>query len=65
MQYDNVLIRNRRHAKTKDQRMFFVLEAELKNALRETAQANFVSESQFIRESVRRNINSYRKANVL
>ena len=62
MTYTNAVIRNRNNPTTKDQRMFFVLEADLKNDLREIAQANFVSESQFVRESVRRNINLYKKA---
>lgn len=61
MSINNAVIRN--HSRTKDQRMFFVLEEELKDAIREIAQANYVSESQFVRESVRRNINSYRKKN--
>lgn len=60
MTYNNTVIRNRKNT-TKDQRMFFVLETDLKNQLREIARANFVSESQFVRESVRRNINAYRK----
>ena len=62
MTYNNAVIRNRNNTKTKDQRMFFVLEADLKNDLREVASANFVSESHFVRESVRRNINAYKKA---
>ena len=62
MKYNNAVIRNRSNPTTKDQRMFFVLEADLKNDLREIAQANFVSESQFVRESVRRNITAYKKA---
>jgi hypothetical protein len=61
MTYKNAVIRSRKNS-NKDERMFFVLESDLKNDLREIAQANFVSESQFIRESVRRNINVYRKA---
>jgi len=62
MTYNNAVIRNRRQTKTKDERMFFVLESDLKRDLREIAQANFMSESHFVRESVRRNINAYRKA---
>ena len=62
MRYNNAVIRNRNNPRPKDQRMFFVLEADLKNDLREIAQANFVSESQFVRESVRRNIITYKKA---
>ena len=62
MRYNNAVIRNRNNPRPKDQRMFFVLEADLKNDLREIAQANFVSESQFVRESVRRNISAYKKA---
>jgi hypothetical protein len=62
MRYNNSVIRNHSNTRNKDQRMFFVLESDLKNDLRETAQANFVSESQFVRESVRRNINLYKKA---
>lgn len=61
MTYNNAVIRSRKNS-NKDERMFFVLESDLKNDLREIAQANFVSESQFIQESVRRNINVYRKA---
>jgi hypothetical protein len=61
MRYNNAVIRNRSNPRNKDQRMFFVLESDLKNDLREIAQANFVSESQFVRESVRRNINAYKK----
>lgn len=61
MTYNNAVIRSRKNS-NKDKRMFFVLESDLKNDLREIAQANFVSESQFIQESVRRNINVYRKA---
>jgi hypothetical protein len=57
----NNFIRSRKNS-NKDERMFFVLESDLKNDLREVAQENFVSESQFIRESVRRNINVYRKS---
>ena len=60
MTYNNAAIRNRKNT-TKDERMFFVLETDLKNQLREVAKANFISESQFVRESVRRNINAYRK----
>lgn len=62
MKYNNAVIRNRSNPTTKDQRMFFVLEADLKNDLRKIAQENFVSESQFVRESVRRNISLYKKA---
>ena len=61
MPINNAVIRN--HARTKDQRMFFVLEEELKDAIREIAQENYVSESQFVREGIRRNISSYRKKN--
>lgn len=61
MAYNNAAIRNRKDTDTKDERMFFVLETDLKNQLREIARANFISESQFVRESVRRNINAYRK----
>jgi hypothetical protein len=64
MRYNNAVIRNRSNPRSKDQRMFFVLESDLKNDLREIAQANFVSESQFVRESVRRNINAYKKASL-
>lgn len=65
MTYNNAVIRNRKDTNTKDERMFFVLETDLKNQLREIAKANFISESQFVRESVRRNINAYRKASSL
>jgi hypothetical protein len=61
MTYNNAVIRSRKNS-NKDERMFFVIESDLKNDLREIAQINFVSESQFIRESVLRNINVYRKA---
>ncbi len=61
MTYTNAVIRIRKNS-NKDERMFFVLEPELKKDLREIAQANFVSESQFVRESVRRNIHVYKKA---
>ena len=64
MRYNNTVIRNRSNPRNKDQRMFFVLELDLKNDLREIAQANFISESQFVRESVRRNINAYKKASL-
>jgi hypothetical protein len=64
MRYNNAVIRNHRNSNAKDQRMFFVLESDLKNDLREIAQANFVSQSQFVRESVRRNINAYKKASL-
>ena len=64
MRYNNAVIRNRSNPRNKDQRMFFVLESDLKNDLREIAQANFISESQFVRESVRRNINAYKKASL-
>lgn len=47
--------------RTKSRRMFFVLEPELKNDLREIAHTNYVSEAQFVRESVRRNIMLYKK----
>ncbi len=62
MKYNKAVIRNRSNPTTKDQRMFFVLEADLKNDLHEIAQANFVSESQFVRESVRRNITAYKES---
>lgn len=65
MQNNRTVVRHRSNPTTKDQRMFLVLEAELKNELREIAQANFVSESQFVRESVRRNITAYKKALLL
>jgi hypothetical protein len=61
MTYTNAVIRIRKNS-NKDERMFFVMEPELKKDLREIAQANFVSESQFVRESVRRNIRVYKKA---
>ena len=64
MRYNNAVIRNRSNPRNKDQRMFFVLETDLKNDLREIAHENFVSESQFVRESVRRNINAYKKASL-
>ena len=64
MRYNNAVIRNHKNPKTKDQRMFFVLEDELKDAIREIAQENYVSESQFVRESVRRNILAYKKASL-
>lgn len=62
MPINNIAIRNHKNTPTKDQRMFFVLENDLKQELREVAQANYVSESQFVRESVRRNITAYKKA---
>lgn len=62
MSINNAAIRNHKNPPTKDQRMFFVLENDLKQELREVAQANYVSESQFVRESVRRNIIAYKKA---
>jgi hypothetical protein len=65
MRYNNAVIRNHGKSTTKDQRMFFVLEEELKDAIREIAQANYVSESQFVRESVRRNINAYKRSDIL
>ena len=61
MSYNNVAIRNRK-TKNKEQRFHFVLEDDLRNDLIEIAKANFVSESQFVRESVRRNISLYKKA---
>ena len=61
MSYNNVVIRNRK-TKNKEQRFHFVLEDDLRNDLIEIAKANFVSESQFVRESVRRNITAYKKA---
>jgi hypothetical protein len=61
MNYKNAVIRSHKNS-NKDDRMFFVMEPELKKDLREIAQANFVSESQFVRESVRRNIRVYKKA---
>ena len=61
MSYNNVVIRNRK-TKNKEQRFHFVLEDDLRNDLIEIAKANFVSESQFVRESVRRNISLYKKA---
>lgn len=60
MSYNNVVIRNRK-TKNKEQRFHFVLEDDLRNDLIEIAKANFVSESQFVRESVRRNITAYKK----
>ena len=62
MPINNIAIRNHKNPTIKDQRMFFVLENDLKQELREVAQANYVSESQFVRESVRRNITAYKKA---
>ncbi len=64
MRYNNTVIRNHKNSTTKDQRMFFVLEEELKDAIRAIAQENYVSESQFVRESVRRNILAYKKASL-
>lgn len=64
MRYNNAVIRNHKNPTTKDHRMFFVLEEELKNAIREIAQENYVSESQFVRESVRRNILAYKKVSL-
>jgi len=61
MTYTNAVIRIRKNS-NKDERMFFVMEPELKKDLREIAQANFVGESKFVRESVRRNIRVYKKA---
>lgn len=61
MSYNNVVIRNRK-TKNKEQRFHFVLEDDLRNDLIEIAKANYVSESQFVRESVRRNISLYKKA---
>jgi len=62
MPINSSAIRNHKNSTIKDQRMFFVLENDLKQELREVAQANYVSESQFVRESVRRNITAYKKA---
>jgi len=62
MPINSSVIRNHKNSTIKDQRMFFVLENDLKQELREVAQANYVSESQFVRESVRRNIIAYKKA---
>ena len=62
MPINNIAIRNHKNTSIKHQRMFFVLENDLKQQLREIAQANYVSESQFVRESVRRNITAYKKA---
>lgn len=62
MPINNTAIRNHKNTLIKDQRMFFVLENDLKQQLREIAHANYVSESQFVRESVRRNILTYKKA---
>ena len=62
MTYQRTRLRRRQNLITKDKRMFFVLEADLKHDLSEIARANYVSESQFVRESVRRCINEYKKA---
>ena len=61
MIYNNAVIRNRNN-QTKEKRKFFVLEDDLNRELHEVAQAKYQSDSQFIRESVRRNIIEYRKA---
>jgi hypothetical protein len=60
MSYNNAVIRNRK-TKNKEQRLHFVLEDDLRNELFDVAQANYVSVSHFVRESVRRNINLYKK----
>ena len=64
MSYNNAVIRNRK-TKNKEQRIHFVLEDDLRNELVDVATANYVSVSQFVRESVRRNINAYKKASAL
>jgi hypothetical protein len=61
MPYNNAAIRKVK-PKTKEQRLHFVLEDDLRNELFDIAQSNYVSVSHFVRESVRRNINAYRKA---
>ena len=61
MIYNNAVIRNRNN-QTKEKRKVFVLEDDLNRELHEVAQAKYQSDSQFIRESVRRNIIEYRKA---
>jgi hypothetical protein len=61
MPYNNAVIRKVK-PKTKEQRLHFVLEDDLRNELFDIAQSNYVSVSHFVRESVRRNINTYRKA---
>ena len=61
MIYNNAVIRNRNN-QTKEKRKFFVLEDDLNRELHEVAQAKYQSDSQFIRESVRRNIIEYRKS---
>ena len=62
MIHNNAVIRNRNNQQTKEKRKFFVLEDDLNRELHEVAQAKYQSDSQFIRESVRRNIIEYRKA---
>jgi hypothetical protein len=64
MPNNNAIIRNRK-TKNKEQRLHFVLENDLRNELFDIAQENYVSVSHFVRESVRRNINAYRKASSL
>lgn len=61
MPYNNAAIRKVK-PKTKEQRLHFVLEDDLRNELFDIAQSNYVSVSHFVRESVRRNINAYRKS---
>jgi hypothetical protein len=61
MPYNNAVIRKIK-PKTKEQRLHFVLEDDLRNELFDIAQSNYVSVSHFVRESVRRNINAYRKS---
>jgi hypothetical protein len=62
MPQTNSVIRNRKAGQIQDKRVLFVLHQELLDQIREVADANHVSVSQFLRESARRNIATYRKA---
>lgn len=62
MPQTNRFIRNRKAGQVQDKRVLFVLHQELLDQIREIADANHVSVSQFLRESARRNIAAYRRA---
>jgi hypothetical protein len=61
MPQTNSVVRNRKAGLVQDKRVLFVVHQELLDQIREVADANHVSVSQFLRESARRNIAAYRK----
>jgi mannitol-specific phosphotransferase system IIBC component len=62
MPQTNSEIHNRKAGQIQDKRVMFVLHQELLDQIREVADANHVSVSQFLRDSARRSIAAYRKA---